>query len=134
MNRVRSLNKALIAGIFTTMLCGPAMAASYPDKPIRVLVPYAPGGATDILARMVGKQLSENLGQPVVIENKAGGNTSIAATQVARAEADGYTLLFTNDATFVLNPALFKSLNYDIDKEFKQIGRASCRARVCQYV
>src|SRR3546814_2690532 len=83
---------------------------------------YAPGGATDILARMVGKQLSENLGQPVVIENKAGGNTSIAATQVARAEADGYTLLFTNDATFVLNPALFKSLNYDIDKEFKPVG------------
>src|SRR3546814_16228824 len=106
MNRVRSLNKALIAGIFTRRLCGPAMAASYPDKPIRVLVPYGPGGATDILARMVGKQLSENLGQPVVIENKAGGNTSIAATQVARAEADGYT----------------------------QLGRASCRERVCQYV
>src|SRR3546814_18350254 len=55
MNRVRSLNKALIAGIFTTMLCGPAMAASYPDKPIRVLVPYAPGGATDILARKIGR-------------------------------------------------------------------------------
>ncbi|MFW7340897.1 tripartite tricarboxylate transporter substrate binding protein [Pollutimonas sp. H1-120] len=122
MNQVHRLNKALIAGIVTAALCGPAMAANYPDKPIRVLVPYAPGGATDILARMVGKQLSENLGQPVVIENKAGGNTSIAATQVARADADGYTLLFTNDATFVLNPALFKSLNYDIDKEFKPVG------------
>src|SRR3546814_20703149 len=91
MNRVRSLNMALIAGIFTTMLCGPAMAASYPDKPIRVLVPYAPGGATDILARMVGTQLSENLGQPVVIEYKAGRTTSISATQISRAGDAGHT-------------------------------------------
>ncbi|CAM4114638.1 Bug family tripartite tricarboxylate transporter substrate binding protein [Bordetella tumulicola] len=123
MTRLRSLNKALIVGTFTAALCGAAMATTtYPDKPIRVVVPYAPGGATDILARMIGKQLSENLGQPVVIENKTGGNTSIAATQVAHADADGYTLLFTNDTTFVLNPALFKSLSYDIDKEFRPVG------------
>lgn len=122
MIRLRNLNKLLIAGVFAATVGAPVAAATYPEKPIRVLVPYAPGGATDILARMVGKQLSEHLGQPVVIENKAGGNTSIAATQVARADPDGYTLLFTNDATFVLNPALFKSLNYDIDKEFKPVG------------
>lgn len=115
----RLLVSAAVGG---AMLAGPAQAQDYPTKPIRVVVPYAPGGATDILARLVGKELSEATGQAVVVENKSGGNTGIGASTVARAEPDGYTLLFTNDATFVLNPALFKTLSYDIEKELTPVG------------
>lgn len=93
-----------------------AYAQDYPSQPIRMIVPYAPGGATDIIGRMVGKALSEKLGQPVVVENRAGGNTSIGAASVARAAPDGYTVLFTNDATFVLNPAIFKTMPYKLDE------------------
>ncbi|MEI2418518.1 tripartite tricarboxylate transporter substrate binding protein [Orrella sp. JC864] len=109
------------------LLCAPALAfgaaaQDYPSKPVRIVVPYAPGGATDILARLVGKQLGNALGQPMIVENMAGGNTAIAAANVARAAPDGYTLMFTNDATFVLNPALQQKLSYDIKKDFVPVG------------
>lgn len=116
MTRIRPIRKALGSLSFIScMLLPAAHAQEYPSQPIRMVVPYAPGGATDIVGRLVGKALSEKLGQPVVVENKSGGNTGIGASTVARAEPDGYTLLFTNDATFVLNPAVFKSLPYDLD-------------------
>ena len=97
-------------------------AQDYPTKPIKIIVPYAPGGATDILARLVSKRLSEDFSQPLVVENKPGGNTGIAASNVARSAPDGYTLLFTNDATYVLNPLIFKTLNYDVKKDFLPVG------------
>ena len=123
MIKLKNILSLLAIAALNLSLSGLAAASTdYPNKPIRVVLPYAAGGATDILARMVGQQLSETLGQPVVIENKAGGNTAIAATTVARAKPDGYTLMFTNDTTYVLNPALFKSLTYDIDKEFVPVG------------
>jgi tripartite-type tricarboxylate transporter receptor subunit TctC len=100
-----------------------ALAQSpYPSKPIRVVVPYPPGGATDIMARTVAQRLTELMGQQVVIDNKAGGNSGIGAEIVAKAPADGYTLLFTNDATFVLNPVLFSSLPYDANKDFVPVA------------
>jgi tripartite-type tricarboxylate transporter receptor subunit TctC len=85
-------------------------------------VPYPPGGATDIMARTVAQKLTEVMGQQVVIDNKAGGNSGIGAEIVAKAPADGYTLLFTNDATFVLNPVLFSSLPYDANKDFVPVA------------
>lgn len=91
-------------------------AQDYPNRPIRMIVPYAPGGATDIIGRLVGKALTEKLGQTVIVENRAGGNTGIGAAAVARAEPDGYTVLFTNDATFVLNEAVFKSMPYKLEQ------------------
>ena len=94
----------------------------YPNKPIRVVVPFAPGGATDIMARVVSKRLGEILGQTLVIDNKPGGNTALGADLVAKAPADGYTVLFTNDATFVLNPILSPQLSYNVARDFAPVA------------
>ena len=95
---------------------------AYPSKPIRIIVPYAPGGATDIMGRVVSQRLAEILGQPIVIENKPGANTAIGADLVAKSPADGYTLMFTNDATFVLNPALMPTLSYNMARDFVPVA------------
>lgn len=116
--------RTLMAGLaLTTSLVGPAGAQqAYPTKPIRIVVPYAPGGATDLMARVVAPRLGEVLGQPVLIENKPGANTAIGADTVAKSAPDGYTLMFTNDATFVLNPALFSSLSYNMARDFVPVA------------
>jgi tripartite-type tricarboxylate transporter receptor subunit TctC len=85
-----------------------AQTSSYPTKPIKVLVGYPPGGATDIVARVVGTALSVRLGQPIVVENKAGSASNIAAAEVARAEPDGYTLLHGPDNLFLTNPQIYR--------------------------
>ena len=104
-------------------LAGQTFAQSaYPARAIRVVVPYAPGGGTDIVARTVAQRLSDILGQPLLIDNKPGANTAIGADAVAKAPADGYTLMFTNDATFVLNPALFTSLSYNMARDFAPVA------------
>ena len=83
-----------------------ARAAEYPTRPIKLIVPYAAGGPTDVLGRMVGDYLSRDLKQPVVVENKAGAQGAIGADVAARAEPDGYTLFFTAASIIVLNPLL----------------------------
>ena len=95
---------------------------AFPSRPIRIIVPYAPGGTTDIVGRRMGQRLSELLGQPVVVENRAGGNTGIGAEAVAKSAPDGHTLLFTNDATFVANPVLFPKLPYDVQRDFTPVA------------
>lgn len=87
-------------------------AKGFPDKPIRVIVGYAPGGANDLVARVLGQKLAENLGQPVVVENKVGASGSIAAAFAAKANPDGYTLLFAPSSMFTTNPVMFKKLPY----------------------
>ncbi|WP_348754554.1 tripartite tricarboxylate transporter substrate binding protein [uncultured Aquincola sp.] len=91
-----------------------AQAAAYPSKPIRWLVPYAAGGGSDFLARTVAQSLSAKTGQQVIVENKPGGNTAIAASETARSAADGYTVLSADNGTMVFNPALYKSLTYNV--------------------
>lgn len=86
--------------------------AAWPDKPIRIIVPYAPGGFTDIVSRLVAQKMTARLGQPVIVENKAGGSTAIAAEAVARAAPDGLTLLMAVTTTLSTNPFLFKKLPY----------------------
>lgn len=103
-------------------LAAQAQATSWPSKPVRIVVPYAPGGTTDILARRMAQKMGEALGQSVIVENKAGGNTNIGAETVARSPADGYTLLFTNDTTFVANPVLFKQLPYNVQRDFASVA------------
>lgn len=88
------------------------IAADYPDKPIRVVVPYAPGGASDILARVLGQKLSESLRQPVVIENRAGAGGTIGADLVAKALPDGYTLLLADVGVYTISPTLYPKLPY----------------------
>ena len=93
-------------------------AASYPSKPIRVVVPFPPGGATDLITRRIGDKLTHKWGQPVIVENKPGANTIIGTETVARAEPDGYTLLMTSPAGLVQLPPLFPKLPYDPERDF----------------
>lgn len=99
----------------------PALAQSFPSKPIRWLVPYPPGGGSDFLARTVGQQVSEQVKQPVVIENKAGGNTAIAAAETARSAPDGYTILNADNGTMVFNTALYSKLVYNAEKDLAPV-------------
>src|SRR5690606_7549757 len=88
-------------------------AQSFPTKPIKLLMPYAPGGTTDIMARALQEPLQKSLGQPVVVENRAGGAGSIAMREAARAQADGYTLVFANNGQIAVTPVVQKDAQYD---------------------
>ena len=96
---------------------------SYPSKPVKLVVPFPAGSATDQVARLIGAQLQEFLGQPFIVENKAGAQGGIAAAEVARAAPDGYTLMVTTNTPQAANVSLFKKLNYDPVKDFAPIVR-----------
>ncbi len=100
---------------------GPAQAQPYPAKPVRIIVPYPAGGGIDVLSRLVGARLAQRFNQPVVIENKPGAGTIVAAESVARAAPDGHTLMVTTDATISINPHLYAKLPYDPVKDFAPI-------------
>ena len=117
--RLRNLSAT---GVVVLMFAATAQGQSYPSRPVRVVVPFAPGGATDATARLISKHLAQRLGQQFVIDNKPGADTAIGAELVAKSAPDGYTLLFTNDATFVLNPLLFPSLPYKASRDFKPVA------------
>jgi tripartite-type tricarboxylate transporter receptor subunit TctC len=108
--------------LFTAALLSFAAAAAYPERPVTLVVPFPPGGATDVIARIVAKDLGQRLGQPVVVENKAGAGTVIAAGFVAQSPADGHTLLISSNTTFTVNPALRPKLPYDPQKSFEGVG------------
>lgn len=101
-----------------------AQSAAYPDRPVKILVPYAPGGATDIVARIIGEQMRQTLGQPVVIENKPGANGIIAVEEMARAKPDGHTLMVGNVTTNAIAPVLYrKRYKIDYDKDVAPVQR-----------
>ncbi|WP_454712254.1 Bug family tripartite tricarboxylate transporter substrate binding protein [Cupriavidus nantongensis] len=119
-----ALSVRLAIGALTLPLlaAAPAHAADpYPAKPIRWIVPYAAGGGSDFLARTIGQGLSAKVGQPVVVDNKPGGNTAIGAAETARAPADGYTVLSADNGTLVFNPVLYKSLSYHPGKDLAPV-------------
>ncbi|MGE5525640.1 MAG: Bug family tripartite tricarboxylate transporter substrate binding protein, partial [Rhodospirillaceae bacterium] len=97
-----------------------AAATSYPDRPVRVIVPYAPGGSSDMIARVVGQRLSERLGQQFVVDNRAGGGTLIGTDIAAHAPADGHTLLVATPP-LVVNPTLYARVNYVVDRDFSAV-------------
>jgi tripartite-type tricarboxylate transporter receptor subunit TctC len=115
----------LVAAMTESAVAQGAADARYPERAIRIIVPFPAGGPTDILARVIAQRMSEDWGQPVVVENRPGGDTVIAAQQVAKAAPDGYTLLAAMDTTLVMNPATKKSLPYDPHKDFAYITMAS---------
>ncbi len=123
---VRNATVAIVLGaIFGTGLGFAASAQpapSYPAKPIRVVVPFAPGGITDILARALGQRLAEAWGQQVVVENRPGANSQVGAEVVARAAPDGYTLMVSADTTFVMNPHLYGKVAYDALADFVPVS------------
>ena len=115
----------LIARLATALVLalagGTLHAQAYPTKPVRLIVPYPPGGGTDFFARTVSARLSDNLGQQVVVENRPGAATIIGAEAVAKSAPDGYTILLGDTATFAVNPTLYKKLPYDPLKSFEPI-------------
>ena len=100
---------------------GDALAQSYPSKPIKMIVPFPPGGISDVLARVVAPKLTESLGQPVVVENRPGAGTTIASEMVAKAAPDGYTIYLTDLTTHAISASLYKKLPYDPLKDFTMI-------------
>jgi tripartite-type tricarboxylate transporter receptor subunit TctC len=115
--------RVLAAGLALMLTCAPAMA-QYPDKPIRLVVPFPPGGPTDVFARVLSAALAEQLGQQVVIENKGGAGGTVGTEQVAKAKPDGYTLLFGTAATHGINVSLYAQLSYDPLKDFELVALA----------
>ena len=109
----------LIAGM---LLIGAAAAQSYPNKPIRFIVPYPAGGGTDIVARMIAPKMAQALGQPVVVDNRPGASTIIGTEMLAKAAPDGYTIGMITDS-HAMNPSFFKTLPYDSQKDFQPITR-----------
>jgi tripartite-type tricarboxylate transporter receptor subunit TctC len=99
----------------------PSFAQAYPARPIKLVVPYAPGGGADSVARIVAKKVAENIGQSIVIENKGGAGAILGTDQVAKAEPDGYTLLLGQSGPISINPAVYKTLPYDPIKDFAPI-------------
>jgi len=104
------------------MLPLPALAQAWPTRPLRLVCPYAPGGTTDQLARAIAELLARALGQPVLVENRAGANTIIGTQAVAQAAADGHTLLMASGASMVLNPLLYRRLPYDATRDLTTLA------------
>jgi tripartite-type tricarboxylate transporter receptor subunit TctC len=103
----------------------PLRAEDYPARPIRILVPYAPGGIADIAARIVGAKITDAWGQQVIVENRTGANGFIAINETAKAAADGYTLVMVTTGDVAINPALFKDAPYDLDRDLAPVAAVS---------
>jgi tripartite-type tricarboxylate transporter receptor subunit TctC len=120
------MNPRLILGLCLALWLGAAQAQAYPSKPVRFVVPASPGGASDLIARMVATPLGETLGQPVVVENRVTGGGILGTQHVAESAPDGHTLLVTFD-TFAINPYVFKNLKWDPVRDFAPV------MQVCRY-
>jgi tripartite-type tricarboxylate transporter receptor subunit TctC len=118
--RIQFLQLAAGAAALPAVPCV-AWAQSYPSRPVRIVVGFAPGGANDTLARLIGQWLSERLGQPLVIDNRPGGGGNIGTEAVARAPADGYTLLLVSPANLI-NAALYDKLNFNFIRDVAPIA------------
>jgi tripartite-type tricarboxylate transporter receptor subunit TctC len=117
--RLSDLTLVLVLGILG-LECGPVQAQGYPNKPVRVIVPFAAGGSVDALARVVGNKLSEQIGQPVVVENRPGAGGNIGADAVAKSPPDGYTIL-QNTVGQAIAPAIFRTLPFDTLRDFAPV-------------
>lgn len=111
----------IILGLLLTLTAAGTLGQAYPAKAIRIIVPYTPGGTSDILARSIGQKLNQAWGQPVVVENRAGANGNIGANMVARAAADGYTLLLADVGALAISPSVFPDLPFDPAKDFAPV-------------
>ena len=119
---VSVISSGVVAAIATLALLQPALAQPFPNKPIKLIVPFAPGGGTDILARALAAKMSESLGQQVIVDNRAGGNTLIATEATVRAAPDGYTLLMQTN-NLAANPTLYRGrINFDTRKDLAPVA------------
>src|SRR3954453_10761012 len=111
----------LLAGLLAAFLFTTSAGAAFPDKPVRLVVAFAPGSSTDIVARLVAQQLTQTLGQTVVVENRPGAGGNIATVHVMNAPADGYTLL-AHSVAFSVNPSLYANAGYDAMKDLQPVA------------
>ena len=118
---IRNFALAAVATLCMTSV-GSAIAQAYPNKPVRIIVGYAPGGGPDVIARLIAQKLTTSMGQPFVVENKAGASGSLATGFVAKAPADGYTLLLGETAQLVITPYVYKTLPYDTLKDIAPVA------------
>ena len=112
---------ALVLALTTALLAAPAQAQTYPAKAIRIIVPFAAGGTSDILARTLGPKLTESWGQPVIVESRAGANGNVGADYVAKSAPDGYTLLLSDVGALSINPSVYPNMPFDPAKDFAPI-------------
>jgi tripartite-type tricarboxylate transporter receptor subunit TctC len=121
----------LVASVATLICAAPAtQAADYPVRPVTLVVAFTPGGPSDVLSRIVGKKLEQLLGQPFIIENRPGAGGNVAAEQVARAGADGHTLLMGNNSILATNAALYRKINFDPEADFAPISLIGSQANI----
>ena len=119
------MKKLVLALAATAMMAGAAQAQSYPNRPVTMIVPFAAGGPTDIIARIVGEHMSKTLGQQIVVENVAGAGGTTGITRAAQSKNDGYTIMMGHMGTHGAAPALYANLKYDPTKDFEPIGMAA---------
>lgn len=122
--KLNNLFGMITAGCLAALAVSGAHAQNWPNKPVKMVVGFSPGGTIDVVARIIGDQLQSTLGQPFVVENRTGANGMLAAEAVARAEPDGYTIFVSNSSTITLNPTLFKDLKYDPKRDFAPVSTA----------
>lgn len=122
------ISRRVAAAALVSLVCSAALTtpaaraqAAFPSRPITMIVPFPPGGPTDLVARVIAQKMSESLGQPVVIDNKGGANGNLGAMVAVRAPADGYTLLY-NTSSITLSPALYKNLGYDVQRDLAPVA------------
>ena len=123
MHNSKSLFITAAVALAAAFATGHALAQAYPSRPVKILVPYPAGGPADVLVRGLGQRLSENWGQPVLIDNRPGANEMIAAEAVAKSPGDGYTFLVASDSVFTLNPNLYSKVPYDTVRDFLPVSR-----------
>jgi tripartite-type tricarboxylate transporter receptor subunit TctC len=117
----RWMHAITLAGVMVAPLAAHAQPGAYPDKPVKFIVPYPPGGGTDVIARIVQGRFQALLGQPVVIENRGGGGGSLGSDVAAKSAPDGYTVLFTL-SSHTINPAIYPKLPFNTEKDFEPVG------------
>ncbi|HTP62770.1 MAG TPA: tripartite tricarboxylate transporter substrate binding protein [Burkholderiales bacterium] len=114
--------KRIFIFVLVLIFSGAAGAQTYPNKPIRLVVPFAPGGSSSIVARSIAAEMEKGLGQPIVIDNKPGGGGNVAMVEVAHADPDGYTLIIGHVGSLAMNPFMYDKLPYDVDKDFAAVS------------
>src|SRR5579871_3420645 len=120
---MRTIGVCFVIALVSIWQGAPAVADDYPSRPIKMIVPFAPGGPTDATGRMLAEAMSRRLGQPIVIENFGGAGGNVGALRAAQSSPDGYTLMFTN-ISMAVSPSLYTDLAYDPVKDFVSIGIA----------
>ena len=119
---LRPTRRQLLAAGLALGAAATSARAAFPERPVQWIVGYPPGGNTDDLARLLGQSMSARIGQPVIIDNRAGAGSALAAAALARSEPDGYSIMSADNGTLIINPVIYRSLAYDPDRDFRPVG------------